>query len=237
MAVYSNTQIKQAINYGHIVCTPYNPKHVAHASMDVTLGYYYYRTERAGDHTIYNPFDQKDVGRYFEGPLKAVPHKQWAAENGITMLKGIPPNHPVIPLKPGERILAHTHEFFGIKPPGAYELKSRSSWGRNGIAVCFDAGWVDPGYINRLTLEIYNLNHKEIILLPVGERIAQAVFHDTGQVEGNYGEGRDKGFSGKYQSGTDLNQLIKTWTPDQMLPKAYKDNRKLPHKIRGLKGD
>lgn len=237
MSVYSNTQIRQAINYGHIVCTPFNPKHVAHASLDVTLGYYYYRTERAGDHTIYNPFDEADVSRYFEGPHKAVPHKKWCDDNGVKLLKGVPADHPVIPLKPGERILAHTHEFFGIKPPGAYELKSRSSWGRNGIAVCFDAGWVDPGYINRLTLEIFNLNHKEIVLLPVGERIGQAVFHDTGQVEGNYGEGRENGFSGKYQSGTDLDTLIKTWTPEMMLPKAYKDKRSLPVKIKGLKGD
>ncbi len=237
MGVYSNTQIRQALKEGHIVCTPFNPKHVAHASLDVTLGYYYYRTERSKGHPVYNPFDEQDVKRYFEGALKAVPHAVWCKENGMKPLKGIPANHPVIPLRPGERILAHTHEFFGIKPPGAYELKSRSSWGRNGIAVCFDAGWVDPGYINRLTLEIYNLNSEEIVLLPVGERIGQAVFHETGEVEGNYGQGRNKGFSGKYQSGTDLNQLIKNWRPEHMLPKAYLDKRALPKKIQGLKGD
>ena len=237
MSVYSNTQIRQAINYGHIVCEPFNPKHVAHASLDVTLGYYYYRTEQVGQPTLYNPFDEKDVNRYFEGPLKAVAHKKWCDEHGLKPLKGIPLEHPIIPLKPGERILAHTHEFFGIKPPGAYELKSRSSWGRNGIAVCFDAGWVDPGYINRLTLEIFNLNYKETVLLPVGERIGQAVFHDTGQVDGNYGEGRDGGFSGKYQHGTNLKELIKNWKPEQMLPQAYRDKRSLPTKIKGLKSD
>lgn len=237
MAVYSNIQIKEALKDGHIVCTPFNPKHISHASLDVTLGYYYYRTERAGDHTIYNPFDENDVSRYFDGPHKAIPHKEWCEINGLKLLKNIPANHPVIPLKPGERILAHTHEFFGIKPPGAYEVKARSSWGRNGIAVCFDAGWVDPGYINRLTLEIFNLNHKETVLLPVGERIAQAIFLETGEVAGNYGEGRNSGFSGKYQLGTDLKQLIKNWTPDQMLPRAYKDKRHLPVKIKGLKGD
>ncbi len=235
MGVYSNTQIRQALKDGHIVCTPFNPKHVAHASLDVTLGYYYYRTERDGDHTIYNPFDEVDVHRYFSGPHQAISHQDWCAKNGVQLLTGIPADHPVIPLRPGERILAHTHEFFGIMPPGAYELKSRSSWGRNGIAVCFDAGWVDPGYINRLTLEIFNLNQKETVLLPVGERIAQAVFHETGQVEGNYGEGRDDGMSGKYQTGTKLEDLISNWTPDQMLPRAYKDKRNLPEAIQGLK--
>ncbi|MDB5160855.1 MAG: dCTP deaminase [Candidatus Saccharibacteria bacterium] len=235
MGVFSNTQILEAIESGHIECTPFNDKHVSHASLDVTLGHYYYRTERSKDHPVYNPFDEVDVKRYFEGALKAVPHKKWCDENGIKPLKNVPDDHPVIPVRPGERILAHTHEFFGIKPPGACEVKSRSSWGRNGVAVCFDAGWIDPGYINRLTLEIYNLNQSELMLLPVGERIAQIVFHETGPVEGNYGEGRDGGFSGKYQTGTDLQQLIETWTPDMMLPKAYKDQRAMPAPIAGLK--
>lgn len=237
MSVFSNTQISQAIKDDHIVCVPFNPRHVSHASLDVTLGYYYYRTERSKDHPVYNPFDEGDVARYFEGALKAVPHKKWCDDNGVKMLKGIPPNHPIIPLRPGERILAHTHEFFGIKPPGACEVKSRSSWGRNGIAVCFDAGWIDPGYINRLTLEIYNLNEKEIMLLPVGERIAQIVFHETGEVKGNYGAGRHSGFSGKYQAGTDLKTLIRTWKPELMLPRAYMDRRSMPGKIKGLRGD
>lgn len=235
MGVYSNIQIREALEKGHIVCVPFDPKHVAHASLDVTLGYYYYRTERDGDHTIYNPFDEQDVRRYFGNQKQAVSHQDWCAINGVALQKGIPADHPVIPIRPGERILAHTHEFFGIKPPGAYELKSRSSWGRNGIAVCFDAGWVDPGYINRLTLEIFNLNQHETVLLPVGERIGQAIFHETGTVEGSYGEGRDSGFSGKYQSGTELEDLIANWTPEQMLPRAYKDNRSLPEAIKGLK--
>ncbi len=234
MAVYSNTQIKQAIDSGHIVCHPFNPRHIAHASLDVTLGYYYYRIERMNERTIYNPFDREDVERYFDGPYKAMPHGQWCKLNGFLPFKNIPLDHPVISLKPRERLLAHTHEFFGIKPPGAYELKSRSSWGRNGVAVCFDAGWVDPGYVNRLTLEIYNLNERETMLLPVGERIAQAVFVETGPVEGDYGLGRDDNFSGKYQQGTDMETIIKTWSPDMLLPKAYLDHRTLPPKIEGL---
>lgn len=235
MSVYSNTDILKAIDDGHIVCVPFNPKHVSHASLDVTLGHYYYRTEKSGHKRLYNPFDEADVARYFGEAQAAVPHGEWCEQNGFSPVAGIPLEHPVIALRPGERILAHTHEFFGITPPGAYELKSRSSWGRNGIAVCFDAGWVDPGYINRLTLEIFNLNQHETVLLPVGERIAQAVFHDTGEVAGNYGAGRDGGFSGKYQSGTNLEELINTWTPDQMLPKAYRDTRSMPEPIPGLK--
>lgn len=234
MSVFSNIQIRQALDTGHIVCHPFNPKHISHASLDVTLGYHFYRIERMNERTIYNPFDKEDVERYFDGPYKAMEHGKWCKLNGFKPVNNIPLDHPVISIKPGERILAHTHEFFGIKPPGAYEVKSRSSWGRNGVAVCFDAGWVDPGYINRLTLEIYNLNDRETILLPVGERIAQAVFMETGEVEGNYGQGRDSDFSGKYQSGTDLDKIIKIWTPDMMLPKAYLDKRQIPSVIEGL---
>lgn len=234
MGVYSNTQIRQAIADGHIVCHPFQDTYVCHASLDVTLGYYFYRIERMNERNIYNPFDREDVERYFDGPYKAMAHHEWASLDGFKPLTNIPADHPVIAIKPGERILAHTHEFFGIKPPGAYDLRARSSWARNGVAVCFDAGWVDPGYINRLTLEIYNLNHRETVVLPVGERIAQAVFHETGEVDGNYGAGRDDGFSGKYQSGTDLEMLIKVWSPDLMLPKAYLDKRNMPPKISGM---
>ncbi len=234
MAVYSNTQIRAAINDGHIICHPFDPKHISHASMDVTLGYHYYRIERMNERTIYNPFDPEDVERYFDGPYKAMPHGEWCRLNGFKGLSNIPLDHPVISLKPRERILAHTHEFFGIKPPGAFEVKSRSSWGRNGVAVCFDAGWVDPGYINRLTLEIYNLNERETVLLPVGERIAQAIFLETGEVDGTYGAGRNDGFSGKYQQGSNLETIIKTWSPDMMLPKAYRDKRAMPAKIEGM---
>ncbi|MGH7238413.1 MAG: dCTP deaminase [Candidatus Saccharimonadales bacterium] len=237
MSVLSNIQIRQAIEAGHLVCHPFNPKHISQASLDVTLGYYFYRIEAANERTIYNPFDREDVERYFDGPFKAMSHKAWCDLNGARALVGIPEDHPVIAIKPGERILAHSHEFFGILPPGAAELKSRSSWGRNGIAVCFDAGWIDPGYLNRLTLEIYNLNHRETVLLPVGERIAQAVFHETGAVEGEYGAGRDGGFSGKYQQGGDLETIIQTWNPAMMLPQVWRDRRSKPPKVEGLSYD
>ncbi len=234
LGVLSNKQILGEIENGHIICHPFDPINVSQASLDVTLGNYYYRIEKMNSRTVYNPFDREDVERYFDGPFKAIMHQEWARINRHNLLQNIPPDHPVIALSPGERILAHTHEFVGILPPGACELKSRSSWGRNGIAVCFDAGWIDPGYINRITLEIYNLNERETILLPVGERIAQAIFHETGEVEGSYGSGRNNGFSGKYQDGINLEELIRIWSPDSMIPKAFQDNRQLPQAIDGL---
>lgn len=234
MSVYSNIEIKQAVAEGTIVSVPYDESHVSEASLDFTLGHYYYQQEQAGDKRVYNPFDQSDIARYFKGPLTATPHKQWCDANGYKLFANIPPSHPIIVLGPGERILAHTHEFIGIKAyGGAAEVRARSTWGRNGVAVCFDAGWVDPGYINRITLEIYNLNRTESVVLPVGERMGQLVFHRTGAVQGGYASGRG-GMSGKYQTTDDLDDLIANWQPSDMLPRAFRDKRKLPPKIKGL---
>lgn len=233
VAVFSNKQIKKAIHDGHIVCVPYNERHVSEASLDITLGKFYYRVEQLNTRTVYNPFDREDVERYFDGPYEAMQHEAWCELHGYQPFKGIPLDHPIIVLKPQERILAHTHEFVGIRPPGASEIRSRSSWGRSGVAIAFDAGWIDPGYINRVTLEVYNLNRHESVVLPVGERIGQIIFHETGEVEGNYGHGRDKGFSGKYQSGDNLDELIRVWSPDQMVPQAYRDTRIPPEPIKG----
>lgn len=235
MSVYSNTEIKAAINDGMIVSVPFNEQHISEASLDFTLGNYFFKQEYREDNRVYNPFDKSDVDGYFKGPLEAMPHAEWCKTHGYTLFKNIPEDHPIIVLRPGERILAHTHEFIGIRAHGgACEVRSRSTWGRNGVAVCFDAGWVDPGYINRITLEIYNLNMHESVVLPVGERMGQLVFHKTGPVEGDYSDGR-KGMSGKYQNTDDLDELIKNWSPEDMLPRGYKDFRQKPVAVPGLR--
>jgi deoxycytidine triphosphate deaminase len=223
--VYSNSQIFEAVNKGHIVCHPFIEKNVAGSSMDVTLGNWYYRTERTSQGGFYNPFDEADVQRYFDGPHSAEKHEDWAMRNGRKLFTGIPADHPIIVLAPGERILGHTHEFVGIKPPGTSTMQARSTWGRNGVAVCLDAGWGDPGYINRWTMEIYNMNSRDSVVLPVGERIAQMVFYATGEVTDEY-----SGLSGKYQSSgaNDLTAIMDAWRPEQMLPRAFKDQRTKP---------
>lgn len=222
MGVYSNTEIKQAVTDGHIVVHPFRAENVKGSSLDLTLGEWYFGTERADSRDAYNPFDPEDVKRYFGQPKHAMKHKEWADKYGRRLFKNIPATHPIIVLSPGERILAHTHEFVGIKPPGTTEMRARSSWGRNGIAACFDAGWGDPGYINRWTMEVYNLNMHESVPLPVGERIVQMIFHHTGEVEGSYGK------SGKYQTSVNIKTLVKNWRPEDMLPRAFKDRRTPP---------
>lgn len=225
VGVFSNRQIEAAMEDDHIVIYPFIKQHLAGSSYDVTLGEWFYRTERVTARGIYNPVDERDVARYFDGPHRAETHAEWCEKNARTLFNNIPEDHKVIVLLPHERILAHTHEFIGIKAPGTSTMQARSTWGRNGVAVCLDAGWGDPGYINRWTMEIYNMNDHESVVIPVGERIAQMVFYHTGPVDGEYQK-----LSGKYQRGnqTDLNKLIRSWRPEDMLPRAYKDERKEP---------
>ena len=227
--VYSNLQITEAIKKGHIICTPLNKDHIKGSSLDLTLGQWYYKTEHGHASDFYNPFSKKDVEKYFTGPLKAIKHKTWAKEAGRQLFENIPPDHLIIVLGPGERILGHTHEFVGIKPPGTTGMQARSTWGRNGIGVCMDAGWGDPGYINRWTMELYNLNQHHSVVLPVGERLAQMVFYHTGEVKGQYSQ-----ISGTYQMATNLKDIIKQWKPEDMLPRAYKYKRSATKKIEAL---
>lgn len=222
MGVYSNNELKEAVKSGHIVFHPYIEEHINGSSIDVTLGEYFFRTDRRTRTNVYNPFDESEVKEYFGEPLKAIPHQEWANASKRQLLNNIPADHPIIVIDPGERILAHTHEFIGIKAPGTSSMQSRSTWGRNGVAVCLDAGWGDPGYINRWTMEIYNMNQRHSVVLPVGERIAQLVFYHTGEVDGEY-----HSLSGKYQghAASGIEDLIKNWSPMSMLPRAYKDSR------------
>ena len=54
MGVYSNTEIKQAITDGVIVSVPYNEAHVSEASLDFTLGHYFYKQEVNEESLVYN---------------------------------------------------------------------------------------------------------------------------------------------------------------------------------------
>ena len=223
---YSDEQIRGAIAAGNIVVRPFRPEAVNGASLDVCLGRWCYRI--AGPHpsegrrAVFNPFDEEAVTAYFRldqaHPLAEAtqrPGVPSSVRKELERLRGIPEDRLVILLAPGERVLGHTEEFVGIFD-GVSEMRARSTWGRCGITVALCAGWGDPGYVNRWTMEIANNNPAWVPLL-VGERIAQIVFHETGPVAHRYGHG------GKYQAGEALDELVAAWSPEQMLPRAYED--------------
>lgn len=220
--IFSDLEILMAIQSGRIVCFPFNQKHIKGSSIDVTLGKFFYLTDRSGNNPYYNPYSEKDVKRYFGECQEAAVHWRWCENRGMRLFDGIPESAWIIVLQPGERILAHTHEFVGIAlPTGTTHMHARSTMGRNGIVVCKDAGWGDPGYQGRWTMEIQNDN-RHIVPLVVGTRVGQIVFSHTGRVLQDYGKG------GKYYRAEALADSFMRWKPEDMLPRLYLDEIEPP---------
>lgn len=101
-----------------------------------------------------------------------------------------------IVLEPNEFVLGSTVERIGLPDDVVARVEGRSSLGRLGILVHATAGFIDPGFEGRVTLEIYNLLSFPVLLRP-GGRVAQVVFQTIDQpVERPYGEA----LGSKYQN-------------------------------------
>jgi dCTP deaminase len=70
-------------------------------------------------------------------------------------------------LKPQGFILGRTLESLWLSQFLAAQVGTRSSAMREGIDVCMSAGWIDPGYNGKITLEITNHTDKPFILNPL----------------------------------------------------------------------
>ena len=84
-------------------------------------------------------------------------------------------------LKAGEFVLAETLEKFRIPDRISAQFVLKSSRAREGYQHLL-AGWIDPGYRGRLTLEIKNIRKYHELPLYPGMRIGQIVFHHMSQV-------------------------------------------------------
>ena len=82
---------------------------------------------------------------------------------------------------PGEFVLAHTAEF--VRIPGNLEctFQLKSSRGREGYEHAL-AGYIDPGFQGRITLELSNLRRFKDLPLRAGMRIGQLRFMKLDQV-------------------------------------------------------
>lgn len=220
--VLSNKAILRHMDSGNIIIDPFNFQNLKTTSYDVTLGEYYFEPlppQRALH--IYNPYSEEEVRRIWGRP-KLAPLAEEVAEYGpAPRLLGAQEEDRVILIPPRKIYLCHTHEFIGGRNCVTTMMKARSSWGRNFIEVCRDAGWGDVGYINRWTMEIANTSDEYYIPLIVGRRIAQIIFF---AVEPLIDEENDYAKDGKYQNLSDIGEVKRNWTPDAMLPKLYKDH-------------
>jgi len=78
-------------------------------------------------------------------------------------------------LKPNEFILAVTQEYLNIPKQLEAVFQLKSSRGREGFNHCL-AGYIDPGFSGRVTLELQNLNQRHSLFVKTGMLIGQLRF-------------------------------------------------------------
>lgn len=76
---------------------------------------------------------------------------------------------------PGDFILGTTDEYVTLPDNIVARVEGRSSIGRLGITMHVTAGFIDPGFEGKITLEIANLGNEPVVLC-AGQRVCQIVF-------------------------------------------------------------
>jgi deoxycytidine triphosphate deaminase len=233
--------IKNLISNGELVIDAYNDAQANPASYDVTLSEYYF-IEQPRQRLIFAGSDQTSIKiPVFNPYIESDVHTKWGLlETAHTISEILAladsdykeynitrksfrdsddiEHDRVIVLPPNGVILALTNEKVGGVKNYAAQMKSKSSIGRCCVRTCNDAGWGDPGYFDRWTMEIKNESQEHATFLYVGSRVAQIFFLKVDEVgEGNrYTEiSTSKYISDKTL--TDRQNIEKL-----MLPKLYK---------------
>jgi dCTP deaminase len=217
-SLLSRSAILWHLREGNIVIRPCDERDIKTVSVDVRLGPWYFRQQSDKDgRQFVNPFSKADIDRYWGKTQFARRADEWMTANG--RLENIRADDHLIVLGPHETILAHIREFIGGRNCVTTEMRARSTMGRVGITVCKCAGWGDLGYVNRWTMEMTNHGDLAIVMV-VGMRVAQIPFYQVDPIASrmSYASG-----GGKYQASDDLDEIIRNWQPEAMLPQMHKD--------------
>ena len=219
---------------------------IGNCSMDIRLGGIFFRQRAAGTHVfpykehrnsrnacfrsyeeyVQNNTDERAMDKnMYEDQCKwgflefDIPSTIWnpSPMQPASVLRdgsapGIETGTRIITLQPGETILAISEEFIGCRRSCTTMLKTKSTIARLGMDICGSSGWGDIGYINRWTFPLRNRSNCIIHLLP-GTWIGQIIFLSVSGVEESYVKG------GNYQSTDDIDKLITSWEPEDVLPK------------------
>ena len=171
--VLSDRSIREEIEKGHIVISPLGDGCIQPASVDVHLD------------------RQLLVFRNNRVPYVDIR----ASTERLTELVEMGNDDPFM-LHPGEFILGSTLEHVEVPPDLVARLEGKSSLGRIGLLIHSTAGYVDPGWKGRLTLELSNVSNLPITLY-YRMKIGQISFlRLTTPAERLYG---DKELGSKYQ--------------------------------------
>lgn len=150
--VLSDRTIKLELEAGTIVVEPCNPADIQPSSIDLHLG---------------SDFQVFRNSRYpYIDPAREQP--------GLTEQVMATREEPFV-LHPGEFALGTTVEKIGLPYDVVGRLEGKSSLGRLGLLIHSTAGYVDPGWEGRLTLELSNVANLPIVLSP-GMKIGQISF-------------------------------------------------------------
>ena len=154
--ILSDRDIKKYIEEGKIKIHPLPDFEIqlGPASLDVRLDNIF----RVFNHTQVPYIDPKNKSTF---------------ENLTEVIK-IEENKPFV-LQPGQFILASTLEEVELPDDIGARIEGRSSWGRLGIIVHSTAGYIDPGFKGKITLEMSNIGMLPVLLYP-GMRICQLSF-------------------------------------------------------------
>lgn len=115
--------------------------------------------------------------------------------DGLTDMMEIGEDDPFI-LRPGEFLLISTLEDIGVPDDIVGRLEGKSSLARIGLLVHSTAGYVDPGWKGKLTMQMTNVARLPVTLY-AGMRIAQISFlRLTTPADRPYGS---SGLGSKYQ--------------------------------------
>lgn len=112
----------------------------------------------------------------------------------------------------GDFILAHTQEFVRVSSSITFTVHTTSTARRHGLDVCASAGWGDPGYCNRVTLE---LTADADVVLPRRAIVCQLAFHRLSRPV-------LRPYRGSYGSYASIAEAAREWKPEHMLPKPIK---------------
>ena len=173
MSVLSDRDIAVALKAGRIKIEPYDPVDLQPSSVDLHLD----RSFRVFRNNRYPYIDVR------------------AAQPDLTDLLSVADDESFV-LHPGEFVLGQTLEWTELPDDLVARLEGKSSLGRLGLLIHSTAGYVDPGWKGKLTLELSNVA-KLPISLYFGMKIGQISFLTmSSPVDRPYGSA---GLGSKYQ--------------------------------------
>ncbi len=173
MSVLSDRGIRAQLQAGRIRIDPYDEDDLQPSSVDLHLD----RSFRVFRNNRYPYIDVR------------------TPQPDLTELLTIADEEPFV-LHPGEFVLGQTLEWVELPDDLVVRLEGKSSLGRLGLLIHSTAGYVDPGWRGKLTLELSNVA-KLPIALYFGMKIGQISFFEmSSAVDRPYGSA---GLGSKYQ--------------------------------------